>query len=209
MGCHFLIKRIFLTQGLNPGLLHCRHILYRWATREAFALSRAILWLVTRSKVSWTVPNPYPQGVSEKHDYSTFGWLPLQWKYFLNPWPVCVRDFMNKCIDCELTPLATRISHKHFIEMQDELFLHLRDRHVTWFRDERNELAMLPDSYSVGSASNSSTKSSILKIGSILPTLQAILLFLWSKCLMLCELSGLLFSMISSNLVYDSYYNLW
>lgn len=32
---------------------------------------------------------------------------------------------MNKCIDCELTPLATRISHKHFIEMQDELFLHL------------------------------------------------------------------------------------
>ena len=32
---------------------------------------------------------------------------------------------MNKCIDCELTPLATRVSRKHFIEMQDELFLHL------------------------------------------------------------------------------------
>ena len=111
--------------GLNPGLLHCRHILYRWATREAFALSRAILWLVTRSKVSWTIPNPYPQEVSEKHDYSTFGWLPLQWKYFLNPWPVCVHDFMNKCIDCELTPLVTRVSCKNFIEMQDELFLHL------------------------------------------------------------------------------------
>ena len=29
MGCHFLLQGIFPTQGLNPGLLHCRHILYR------------------------------------------------------------------------------------------------------------------------------------------------------------------------------------
>ena len=28
MGCHFLLQRIFPTQGLNPGLLHCRQILY-------------------------------------------------------------------------------------------------------------------------------------------------------------------------------------
>ena len=28
MGCHSLIQGIFLTQGLNPGLLHCRWILY-------------------------------------------------------------------------------------------------------------------------------------------------------------------------------------
>ena len=28
MGCHFLLQRIFLTQGLNPHLLHCRWILY-------------------------------------------------------------------------------------------------------------------------------------------------------------------------------------
>ena len=28
MGCHFLLQRIFLTQGLNLGLLHCRQILY-------------------------------------------------------------------------------------------------------------------------------------------------------------------------------------
>jgi len=26
--CHFLLQGIFLTQGLNPGLLHCRQILY-------------------------------------------------------------------------------------------------------------------------------------------------------------------------------------
>ena len=28
MGCHALLPGIFPTQGLNPGLLHCRQILY-------------------------------------------------------------------------------------------------------------------------------------------------------------------------------------
>ena len=34
MGCHFLLQGIFATQGLNPGLLHCRQMLYR-AARDA------------------------------------------------------------------------------------------------------------------------------------------------------------------------------
>ena len=28
MSCHFLLQRIFLTQGSNPGLLHCKQIPY-------------------------------------------------------------------------------------------------------------------------------------------------------------------------------------
>ena len=28
VGCHFLLPGIFLTRGLNPGLLHCRRFLY-------------------------------------------------------------------------------------------------------------------------------------------------------------------------------------
>ena len=28
VGCHFLLQGIFPTQGLNPGFLHCRQILY-------------------------------------------------------------------------------------------------------------------------------------------------------------------------------------
>ena len=28
-GCHFLLQRIFPTQGSNPGLLHCRQSLYQ------------------------------------------------------------------------------------------------------------------------------------------------------------------------------------
>ena len=41
MGCHFLLWGIFPTQGSNLLLilLHCRQILYHWATREAQASS--------------------------------------------------------------------------------------------------------------------------------------------------------------------------
>ena len=35
MGCHFLPQGIFLTQGLNPCLLHCRQILYPLSHGEA------------------------------------------------------------------------------------------------------------------------------------------------------------------------------
>ena len=33
MGCHFLLQGIFPTQGLNPGLLHCRQIFY-WLSHQ-------------------------------------------------------------------------------------------------------------------------------------------------------------------------------
>ena len=38
VGCHALLQQVFLTQESNLRLLrllHCRQILYRWATREA------------------------------------------------------------------------------------------------------------------------------------------------------------------------------
>ena len=48
VGCHALLRRIFPNQGLNPcllRLLHCRQILYCWATREAlFQSSCPILY---------------------------------------------------------------------------------------------------------------------------------------------------------------------
>ena len=55
VSCHFLLQRIFLTQGSNLSLLHCRWILYHWTTREAqwrvlqqleitSTLSRIIYW---------------------------------------------------------------------------------------------------------------------------------------------------------------------
>ena len=35
VGCHFLLQEILPTQGLNPGLLNCRQMLYRLSHREA------------------------------------------------------------------------------------------------------------------------------------------------------------------------------
>ena len=35
VGCHALLQVIFPSQGLNPGLLHCRQILYRLSHQEA------------------------------------------------------------------------------------------------------------------------------------------------------------------------------
>ena len=34
VGCHFLLQGIFLTQGSNLGLPHCRQMLYRLSHRE-------------------------------------------------------------------------------------------------------------------------------------------------------------------------------
>ena len=36
VGCHFLLQGIFLTQGLNPDLLHCRQILYHMRHQGSF-----------------------------------------------------------------------------------------------------------------------------------------------------------------------------
>ena len=35
VGSHSLLQGILLTQGSNAGLLHCRHILYRWSHQRS------------------------------------------------------------------------------------------------------------------------------------------------------------------------------
>ena len=45
VGCHFLLQGIFPTQGLNPGLLHCRQILYHLSHKGSPPLmGRTIKW---------------------------------------------------------------------------------------------------------------------------------------------------------------------
>ena len=46
VGCHFLLQGIFPTQGSNPGLLHCRQILYRLSYKGS------IKWFIFYSKVN-------------------------------------------------------------------------------------------------------------------------------------------------------------
>ena len=38
VGCHFFLQGIFPTQGLNPGLLHCRQIIY-WLSYKRSQIS--------------------------------------------------------------------------------------------------------------------------------------------------------------------------
>ena len=45
VSCHFLLQEIFPTQGSNPCLLHCRGILYSWATRvKETTLKAPFIW---------------------------------------------------------------------------------------------------------------------------------------------------------------------
>ena len=40
VGCYFLLQGIFLIQGLNPGLPHCRQMLYRLSHQGIQSLQR-------------------------------------------------------------------------------------------------------------------------------------------------------------------------
>ena len=56
VGCHILLQGIFPTQGLNPGLLHCRQILYWLSYKRSPKLheGRAISSLdFNKSQSSW------------------------------------------------------------------------------------------------------------------------------------------------------------
>ena len=45
VACHSLLQRIFLTQVLNPGLIHCRQILYCLSYQESQeGIMKAIKW---------------------------------------------------------------------------------------------------------------------------------------------------------------------
>ena len=41
VGCHFHLQGVFLTQGLNPGLLHCRRMLYHLSYEGSPKFTRA------------------------------------------------------------------------------------------------------------------------------------------------------------------------
>ena len=41
-GCPSLLQKIFLTQGLNPGLLHCRQILYHLSSEGSYNYNSSI-----------------------------------------------------------------------------------------------------------------------------------------------------------------------
>ena len=48
MDCHSLLQGIFLTQGSNPGLLHCRRILYHHSHQESPRITLNTEWMLKK-----------------------------------------------------------------------------------------------------------------------------------------------------------------
>ena len=46
VGCHFLLQGIFLTQGSNPGLLHCRQTLYPLSHQGRLWWKKLKMWTI-------------------------------------------------------------------------------------------------------------------------------------------------------------------
>ena len=70
VGCHFLLQGMFLTQGLNPGLLHCRQTPYH-LSHQGSSIS---LWRKqTENIASSQIVAPYDRilcSYQQEHSYS-------------------------------------------------------------------------------------------------------------------------------------------
>ena len=53
MGSHFLLQGIFPTQGSNPGLPHCRRILYQPSHQRSLRHKRFSIWLKNWPEDGW------------------------------------------------------------------------------------------------------------------------------------------------------------
>ena len=51
---HFLLQRIFLTQGSNPGLPHCRQMLYHLSHQGSPTVRVGVVYFISASPVSGT-----------------------------------------------------------------------------------------------------------------------------------------------------------
>ena len=79
VGCHVFLQRIFPTQGLNPGLLHCRRILYclshqgspRKLEWVAYPFSRRSSWPSNRTRISLIAGGLFTSWASREAPNST------------------------------------------------------------------------------------------------------------------------------------------
>ena len=79
VGCHALLQGVFSTQGLNPGLPHCRQILYHlshWGNPRilewvAYPFSRGSSWSRNQTGVSCTAGEFFTSWATREADKST------------------------------------------------------------------------------------------------------------------------------------------
>ena len=58
VGFHSLLQRTFLIQGSNPGLPHCRQILYCLSHQRSKPITNSFVWLFYISLLNWTICSP-------------------------------------------------------------------------------------------------------------------------------------------------------
>ena len=80
LGCHFLLQGIFPTQELNPGLLHCRQILYQ-LDYEGTSASNQSEWEYFYHKSQ----KCYKSGVVPLVELSVKHFLACQWEKAMAP----------------------------------------------------------------------------------------------------------------------------
>ena len=64
VGCHFFFQGIFLTQGLNPGFLHCRQILYQLSCEGSPIMNKP----VTDTEIKTLIKKNLPKNKSSGPD---------------------------------------------------------------------------------------------------------------------------------------------
>ena len=79
MGCYFLLQGIFLTQGSNPGLLHCRQILHHLSRQGIGCNNLFLSWNYHPEKSGAKVPD-VPSFLSQHRELALFEvcskWIP-------------------------------------------------------------------------------------------------------------------------------------
>ena len=63
VGCHALLQAVFPTQGLKPGLPHCRQILYHLSHQESPRL------------LKWVAAHPFSRGSSWPRNWTGVSWI--------------------------------------------------------------------------------------------------------------------------------------
>ena len=103
MGCHFLLLGTFSTQGSNPSLLHCRWILYFWATWEVQGVGLVLRKSGVGSSWPWQVlkAEVLSRG-SILNIFPKFQTNPLEW--FEPPLPMAAYTVLP--LPCQLWPLS-------------------------------------------------------------------------------------------------------
>ena len=100
MGCHALLQGIFSTQGSNPGLLHCRQILYHLSHQGsprilewvAYPFSRGSSWPRNQTRVSYIADRFFTSWATREALYCIYFIsknLFIRWKHSLKYIEIC------------------------------------------------------------------------------------------------------------------------